>query len=43
MTASVSVSYSKYWSDGPLTYALAAPVEQGYLRELGARLYPHPD
>ena len=32
-----------YWTDGPLTYALAAPVEQGYLRELGARLYPHPE
>jgi len=32
-----------YWSDGPLTYALAAPVEQDYLRDLGGRLYPPHD
>lgn len=29
-----------YWSDGPLTYALAAPVEAGYLREMVTTLYP---
>lgn len=29
-----------YWSDGPLTYALAAPVADDYLRDLSGRLYP---
>lgn len=29
-----------YWADGPLTYALAAAVEEDYLRDLSGRLYP---